>query len=127
MTKLGMRRTTPKKGLKKHLPSKWELDRLFSNQVRAIGKCEYCDKVLPKERLECHHFIPRVYLQTRYEPDNGCSVESSCHGILQNNARENEAFFIKLRGRKRVEELFQISRTYQKFDKEAVMEKLKCL
>lgn len=121
-TKIGMKRTTPKHGIRKHLPTKWELDKLFSDKIRAKGCCEYCGKVLPKEKLECHHFIPRVFLQTRYEPDAACSVDSSCHFLLQNHARENEAFFIKLRGQERVEELYRTKIIYKKFDRERTLD-----
>lgn len=128
MTKIGMQRTTPKRGLKKRLPTLYELDKIFSEKVRTIGRCERCGyTIVFMANSQTHHFIPRAFLNTRYEPDNACSLDLYCHAELQNNARLNEEFFIKLRGKERVEELKKIARTYQKMDREKKLEELRCL
>lgn len=82
-------RTLVKKPLKKKCstrgkitPSKLKkkLDAIFSLYIRAkyAKYCYTCNK--PSDRLQCGHFIPRIYLATRWDENNcrpqcaGCNI-----------------------------------------------------
>jgi hypothetical protein len=64
--------------LKKWSLSKWksELDRVFSKWVRTVyskdGRvaCYTCGKIAPIEEMDCGHFNPRQYLETRWDERN---------------------------------------------------------
>ncbi len=59
---------------------KKELDRVFSLYIRAKYPkyCYTCNR--PSEKLQCGHFVPRIYLPTRWEEMNcrpqcvGCNI-----------------------------------------------------
>ena len=61
---------------------KKELDAVFSKYIRAIypEKCYTCGKVSQRKNLQCGHFVPRIYLSTRWDERNcrpqcmGCNI-----------------------------------------------------
>jgi hypothetical protein len=61
-------------------PSKTTLkrkaDKLFSDKVRSIGKCEICGST---KSLQCCYFITRRILKLRYEPWNAACLCGGCH------------------------------------------------
>jgi 5-methylcytosine-specific restriction endonuclease McrA len=52
-------------------------DKLFSEYIRSIGKCEWCGAV--NDTLQCAHVFSRAYLVTRWEPINANCLCASCH------------------------------------------------
>ena len=81
------------------------LDVLFSKLVRLLadGVCEYCGK--SSRRLECSHFHGRRKRSVRWDTDNACALDFSCHHYLQENPYQHTEFFRKRLGSKKFEEL----------------------
>jgi len=120
------------------------LDRLFSDYIRmriyGEGRvaCEYCgrvyyDKVKENgdispawKRLQCSHFHSRRKRSVRYDPDNACGLDFTCHQFLGGNPYQHTEFFKKRLGSKRFEELnIRAEITPAKLDKEKVAADLK--
>ncbi len=130
MTKLGQKRKSQRKPIKKKLPALYALDIMFSKYIRkrAEQKCEYCGK--SDVVLNCHHgVVHRRYMNTRFEPDNACSVCVSCHYYLSDFPNINSEWFKKRLGTERVEQLQALARSGNKIDREVIkkdlIEKLK--
>jgi hypothetical protein len=126
-TKMGSRRKTPKKPIKKKSRSslKLKLDLLFSKYIRdrADNKCEYCGKT---GRVECHHgVVHRRYMNTRYEPDNCIVLCGGCHRFFSDFPKINIEFFRKKIGSDRMEQLEILARSQVKPDLEQIEADLK--
>ena len=65
----------PRKPSKKTIKAK--ADKLFSEYIRSVGKCEWCGRT--DMRLECAHINSRRFLVTRWEPINAVCLCSACH------------------------------------------------
>lgn len=105
-----------------------KLDTLFSRfiRLRAGGKCEYCGKPTEFKRLQCSHFHSRRKRSVRYDPDNACGLDFTCHQFLGGNPYQHTEFFKKRLGSKRFEELnIRAEITPAKLDKEKVAADLK--
>ena len=79
-----------------------KLDTLFSRfiRLRAGGLCEYCGERLP---LQCSHFHGRRKSSTRWDPDNACALDFSCHQYLAEHPNIHTEFFKKRLGSERFE------------------------
>jgi len=102
-----------------------KLDILFSRfvRLRAGGVCEYCGK--PNKRLECSHFHSRRKQSTRYDPDNACGLDFSCHQYLGEHPNIHTEFFKKRLGTERFEELnIRAEMMFPKLDKVAIKKDL---
>jgi hypothetical protein len=64
----------PKRPSKSTLIKK--LDKLFSECVRSVGKCEWCGK---REQLQCCHIYSRRYRHTRWDTLNAVCLCAGCH------------------------------------------------
>ncbi len=51
-------------------------DKLWSELIRSVGKCEICGAT---EKLQAHHLIDREYSQYRLDLDNGICLCAKCH------------------------------------------------
>lgn len=126
-TKIGCRRTTPKKPLKKKRSTIIaKLDKVFSGIVitRAGHQCEYCGE--PKKVLACHHgVVHRRYRNTRFELDNCACVCVACHWMLGDFPKINTEFFKKRIGSDRMEQLQILARSGKKLDLEAIEKDLR--
>ncbi len=124
MTKLGMKRKTPKKRMKRSL-KRDVLDKVFSDYIRlkADYTCEYCGKKnASKQGLHCSHFIGRTYKATRWLEDNCSCLCFGCHRHMEDFPAEYYDFMVKKLGSNRVEQLGIIARTKSKIDKPALTE-----
>jgi hypothetical protein len=63
-----------KKPSRKSLVAK--LDKLVSEKVRSIGKCERCGKTTT---LQAAHIYSRTYKHLRWDPENLICLCSGCH------------------------------------------------
>jgi len=52
------------------------LDALWSEKIRSVGKCEYCNK---NSGLQAHHIIPRSHRNTRWDLKNGVCLCTRHH------------------------------------------------
>jgi len=102
------------------------LDKLFSRYIRlkAEGKCEYCGKFVGYNRLQCSHFIGRRKRSTRYDPENACALDFSCHTFFQEHPYIHTEFFKKRLGSERFELLNARAEVISKVSKES-KEKMK--
>ena len=46
------------------------------------NKCAVCGEIEGGENLQCHHIIPRKYVLTRWDLNNGIVVCKKCHRFL---------------------------------------------
>ncbi len=125
MTKLGQKRTAPRRNMKRKLRVD-KLDTLFSKLVRSLAgwKCELCGAT--GVQLHCHHFVGRRYLQTRYLIENAISVCVSCHNQLEDFPLLSKDVFVKRVGSDRAEQLEILARKGAKgVDKEKILEELR--
>ena len=53
-------------------------DEAWAQEIRAVGKCEYCGR---QSGLNAHHIIARIRLRFRHDLSNGCCLCSSCHAF----------------------------------------------
>ena len=102
------------------------LDILFSKLVRlrANGICEYCGKV----GSQTSHFHSRRKRSVRWDLDNACWTDFSCHRYLDEHPNKHCEFFKKRLGSERFEELnirAEILVKYSKSDKEKIKADLK--
>lgn len=126
MAKIGQKRTTPKKKIKRKVPKLYELDRLFSLYIRAKANhtCEWCGKKCGM--MHCHHgVVGRRYIRTRYEEDNACCLGAGCHNYLEDHPSINAEFFRKRLGSDRVEQLIIMAHSHYPVDKNKIKEELK--
>ena len=123
MTKIGAKRKSPKKPMKRKLIKLLPLDIMFSKLIRAGADytCEYCGKKsVNKQGLHCSHFIGRRYRNTRWLKDNCSCVCFGCHNFFHDFPAEHRDFFIKRLGVDRVEQLSIIARSGGKVDMELI-------
>ena len=55
---------------------KEKADEEWSKQIRAVGKCEICNR---SNSLNAHHLINRTRLRFRHDLSNGICMCSRCH------------------------------------------------
>lgn len=84
---------------------KKELDAVFSKYIRAKHpkKCFTCGKV--SDKLQCGHFVPRIYLATRWEEDNCRPQDVGCNIWGRGQLLDFEENLIKEIGVARVQQL----------------------
>lgn len=99
---------------------KKKLDAVFSKYVRHIhpAKCYTCGKVKQRKNLQCGHFISRVYLATRWEPDNCRPQCAGCNIFGNGMFLEFEERLTQELGAERVSELKRIRHNVFKPTKE---------
>jgi len=128
MTKMGMKRTEPRKPLKrKRNPVLKLLDDLWSELVkwRADYQCEYCGK---NTSLHSHHIFSRSNHHLRWDLENGACLCALHHTMGLHSAHkaplEFAEFFKEKRGLKWYRTLIEKSRDTDKVDKDKVKQYL---
>jgi 5-methylcytosine-specific restriction endonuclease McrA len=128
MTKLGCKKTTKRKPIKKvgQKTLQRKADILFSKLIRELAgnKCEFCGGT---GVLHCHHGIAhRRYLRTRYLRENAVCLCVECHNKFGDFPSLNMDFFRKHIGSDRIEQVFIMANTItgEKFDYYPVIEDL---
>ncbi len=104
------------------------LDKLFSYfiRLRAENHCEYCGKFKDIRNLQCSHFHSRRKRSVRYDPDNACALDFSCHQYLGSNPYAHTEWFKKRLGSERFEQLnIRADTTYPKIDKDVIKASIK--
>lgn len=100
-------------------------DRLWSLTVRSRGRCERCGKPAGEVTLQGAHIVPRRYLKTRWDLDNGLALCSACHVYFTHYPLEFEEFVTGYIGAETFAALKEKARgTAGKVDYEAVLERL---
>ena len=84
---------------------KKELDAVFSKYIRAKHpkKCFTCGKA--SDKLQCGHFVPRIYLATRWDEDNCRPQDVGCNIWGRGQLLDFEENLIKEIGVARVQQL----------------------
>ena len=123
-TKMGMKRKTPKVGIKRKQIKLYPLDIMFSRYVRikAEYKCEYCGKQYDSHSkgLHCSHFISRRYRNTRFDECNVSVACYGCHHLFHDFPSLHRDFFVKRIGTDGIEQLEILARSGQKPDLEQI-------
>ena len=103
------------------------LDLLFSKYIRlrASNHCEYCGAYKDFRQLQVSHFIGRRKRNVRYDPENACALDFSCHAYLQEHPYQHTEFFKKRLGSERFEELNIRAEMIVKLDEEWIKTDLK--
>ena len=105
-----------------------KLDKLWSQKVRSIGKCEFCGS---KDSLNGHHIYSRTNLATRWDLNNGVCLCSGCHVFRSLSAHKSPMEFsewlIEQRGEEWLSELRLKAKSVVKYtiaDLEDILERL---
>ncbi len=131
MTKIGQKRTAPKKNMKRRggvkSPKIKQLDTLWSKiiKLRAGNICEMCGQPAKARGIQAAHYIGRVFHSTRWELSNGVCLCTGCHMDIDNDSKLKEDFFRKKIGSERQDELRIIAYKRIKPDKEKILEELR--
>jgi len=127
MTKLGIKRTTPKKPIKKKAPKVDGLDKLYNKVVKYLANytCELCG-VVPTDPLKyhTHHYITRTVQRLRWSFRNTMCVCAECHSELGKDPKFNTEVFTKRLGSKGLDELRRQIYTAPKADREQIKKDL---
>ena len=127
MAKMGQKRKTPQKPIKRKTIKLYPLDLLFSKLVRinADYTCEYCgNKSVNKQGLHCSHFIGRRYRNTRWLERNCACLCFACHNLMHDFPAIHKAFFVKRIGSEGVERMENLARSGVKVDLELIKQEL---
>jgi len=95
-----MGRKITKKGIKK------KADKLWSEIIRAKGKCEVCGET---RYLNPHHVVGRRNHAVRFDLRNGVCLCSGCHTFRTRSAHQDPLWFMKWFEGKRKEDYDYIS------------------
>jgi len=96
-------------------------DKLFSDKIKSIGKCEKCGK---RKYLQTAHIISRRYKQVRWDLDNALCLCRACHLWGTNFPLEWEEFVLDKIGRISYDMLKTRALQYGKIDYEEIIKKL---
>lgn len=108
-----------------------EADRVFSLFIRNRGArfgynhCFTCPAYLPIDELQCGHFRPRRYLNTRWHPFNCWPQCNHCNVDLRGNIKKYEAKLIALYGQDAVDAIYELSTALEKVAEEDIKEIIK--
>jgi 5-methylcytosine-specific restriction endonuclease McrA len=92
-----------------------EADRVFSLFIRNRGarfgwnNCFTCGAYLTVEELQCGHFRPRRYLNTRWHPFNCWPQCNTCNVEKNGNLVKYEAKLVALYGQDAVDGIYYLS------------------
>ena len=108
-----------------------EADRVFSLFIRNRGSkfgwnnCFTCGAYLMIEELQCGHFRPRRYLNTRWHPFNCWSQCSKCNVDLSGNLEKYEKKLRSVYGDDAVDGIFQLSYSSNKISDDDIQNIIK--
>lgn len=106
-------------------------DRAFSLYIRNRGSnygynhCFTCNAYLPVDELQCGHFRPRRYLNTRWHPFNCWSQCNTCNVEKHGNLEVYEKKLRALYGDDAVDGIYELSYSKNKVTEEDVKEIIK--
>jgi len=104
---------------------KLKADKLFSQYIRSLGKCEWCGR-RNGVQLQCAHIFSRRFLVTRWLDLNAMCLCAGCHRKAHDNPIEFTEFVKKELGELAYEDLRTIAKTAtHKVIVEEVIEELK--
>ena len=78
--------------IKRYKGAKAKADKLFSEVIRSIGRCEDCGST---RYLQCAHIISRRFNSTRCDTRNAFSLCASCHRKYTDFPREFSKFITR--------------------------------
>ena len=128
MTKIGMKRTEPKKRMKVKVPKTYELDNLYNQVVKYLADytCELCGVVPANPKnYHTHHYITRTVQRLRWVTANTICVCAKCHSDLEKDPKLNTEVFTKRLGSGGIDELRLQINTAPKADRVAIKRDLK--
>lgn len=109
---------------------KKKLDAVFSKYIRnlycidGVVHCYTCGKVGTVSTMQCGHFVPRIYLATRWHEDNCRPQDVGCNVWGNGQLLDFEENLIKEIGKERVEKLKQMRHKTLKLDASWYEEKI---
>ena len=111
--------------LKRKLDSVFsEWTRRNSSDSRGRAACVTCGKISRWQDQQCGHFIPRLYLACRWNPDN-CFVQCVlCNVFKHGNYPEFADYLIKHFGVERIRSLLALKRVTVKFTRADLQTKI---
>ena len=134
MTKIGVKRTTPKKPIRKKLPKDYELDALYGKVMKLLagGACELCGvKPANPKKYHIHHYITRTVRRLRWDTRNTICVCAECHSDMEADPKLSTEVFTKRLGSEGLDNLRLQRHTLPKADREQIkadlQERLKIL
>ena len=92
-----------------------EADRVFSLHIRNRGSgygynhCYTCSAYMPVEELQCGHFRPRRYLNTRWHPFNCWPQCNTCNVDKYGNLKKYKNKLVAQYGPDAVDAIYELS------------------
>ncbi len=108
---------------KKHLVM--ECDRLFSLQVRSVGRCEVADGKPHSGNLQCMHLFSRSYKAVRWDRRNAAAGCGGHHTFLTHHPIEHDMWMLDRLGIELYGELRELALTHRAPDLELVLAELR--
>lgn len=104
-----------------------KVDKLWSEKVRSVGRCEYCGKTT---NLQAHHIYSRRNEATRFDVNNGVCLCAGCHTMssvfsAHKTPLEFVQWLIKYKGQAYLDDLKVKAHSIEKKNYEYWYEKLK--
>ena len=137
-TKIGMKRTTPKKHIKKKLPKDWLLDDLVRQYIRKIsgGYCKRCKRYVGLEHIEVAHMYKRKRKTVRWDLRNVYPLctndprtgKKGCHQQVDDDPIKLTSFMYDVMSKEEIADLERIANMTIKeypIDREAIKQNLK--
>jgi len=104
-----------------------QLDKLFSEKIRARGYCEWCGG--KSTNLHCAHIFSRRFLHTRWLEENAFALCPRCHRKAHDRPTEFTDFVIRQLGQQRYNQLklesYRLSIGEDEIKYEEILKKLK--
>lgn len=119
MTKLGMKRKTPKKPIRNKHPKDWLLDDLVRQIIRlsSRGYCKRCSKYVGIENIEAAHMFGRKRKTVRWDLRNVYPLCKNnvqlntvgCHTLVDNDPIAKASFMHDVMSKEEIAELERIA------------------
>jgi hypothetical protein len=103
-----------------------EADRVFSIHIRNRGAnygynhCYTCSAYMPVEGLQCGHFRPRRYLNTRWHPFNCWPQCNDCNVEKHGNLTKYKNKLVAQYGQDAVDAIYELSTGSEKITEEYI-------
>ena len=103
-----------------------QLDKIFSEIIRAGGYCQRCGEYKPKQMLHAAHIFPRTHKRLRWNLNNAFCLCYRCHiHWWHQNPIEATKWASSVRDIGELEEIYKINKPVKEFEMEEWLENLK--
>lgn len=110
---------------------KRKADKLFSEKVRSLGYCLWCNRRPPVVQLQCAHIMSRRFLSTRWDFNNAMCLCAGCHRKGHDRPLEFAELVRQVKGQEAYDELIykakNVTRQMKLYDYQDLVKELRDL